>query len=641
MRAIPCALPTLRAGTRRPHSADERGVTLIECLVAVAILTTVVLGIAQATTTASNASTSVSRSQRLSVALTAYGEALKNLPYRPCPVLPTQYQADLTASQAALSADQQVDQVASATFHPALTVDSAVSSCDSGQTDSGTQLIGLTVTAGSMRRSGTIVKRDPSTLALQARVVIGGGPGHQYPTPGYAPNRTSAQFDPIQTWALSGVGSWAPTGIYAYQYTCDVNDPTSVAHPILTYQSYDPADVCAYPAAAYNSSPLVDPYGYHYRNVTLQLTVFDKSTPAIASSATYTVAVYDLQAAAPTLDASFTASALNITAPATVVFTPTGSSPIVEWDWDFGDSSYTGSNGTSVCTGTATFCASTSHQFTTTPASPPAFPLPGKIAGQFVVTLTVRNAAGQTGRSSQSITVNPPAVPKPIPSFTLTPSAGVAPQTVKFDATASTTANGTPLGSVGAATFGWAVYNSLGVQVSSGIAPTVKSQWLFPGAGTFVVVLTVTDGAGGSATLSRSITLGALAPPTAVATSNAVAHFFGGASVVVSWTDAPQSPGDVVKYDVQIQNSNPSCAFGLFDLNTSGGGSLIPATTSVPPVQSAQVSVGNGLVSILQSGFCNKPYQVRVKTYRTNSDGSTFTSDWSAPAFFSNFRLAA
>ena len=116
--------------------------------------------------------------------------------------------------------------------------------------------------------------------------------------------------------------------------------------------------------------------------------------------------------------ASFTATPSSGVSPQPVALDASASTdregPIAAYSWDFGDGS-----------GTATG-VTTNHVY----QSP----------GTFTVTLTVTDRKGATGAASRTITVTPNT--PPTASFTATPSRGLAPLTVAFDASASSDADG-------------------------------------------------------------------------------------------------------------------------------------------------------------------------------------------------------
>jgi PKD repeat protein len=259
------------------------------------------------------------------------------------------------------------------------------------------------------------------------------------------------------------------------------------------------------------------------------------------------------------------------------------------------------------------------------------------VAGTYTVKLTVRNSTGGTGTGySPPITITQPPTPIPNPKFTLSPTAGVAPQTVVFDGSASRDAAG---GTIAAGKFSWIVYNSLNSQVSPALPGNAIVSWRIPTAGTYRVALTVTAANGATASISHNITLGSLLPPTGIRTSNAVGHLFGSTRVTVTWTGAAHSPGDTIKYNILISNSGSGCGFGLLDLNNSSG-SYVNGTSANPPIHSYTWSIPGSFGSFLRNAACSgHTYQVQMQTIRIDSDGATWVSALSPPTNF-NFAFA-
>ena len=137
---------------------------------------------------------------------------------------------------------------------------------------------------------------------------------------------------------------------------------------------------------------------------------------------------------------------------------------IVQWLWNFGDGS-TASGITS------------SHTFRT--------------AGNFVVSLTVVDSIGASNSSSQTITVA--QGPNPTASFVVSPAAPVINQSVNFNASASTAAAGRTI-----ASYHWDFGDGT---TGSG----VTTSHTFVNAGTYTVVLLVTDDAGHTGTVTSTI----------------------------------------------------------------------------------------------------------------------------------------
>jgi len=166
--------------------------------------------------------------------------------------------------------------------------------------------------------------------------------------------------------------------------------------------------------------------------------------------------------------ASFVFSPTSGTAPLTVTFDASGSYDpdgyIVDYRWNFGDGS-TGSGRT------------TSHTYT--------------VPGTFTITLTVTDNEQKSGSTSRSITVirvNDP----PIAEFSFSPTTGIFPLSVTFDASASWDPDGSVV------YYGWDFGD--GSTGSGRVVSHTYNRW-----GTFSVRLTVRDNYNASATKIRTI----------------------------------------------------------------------------------------------------------------------------------------
>lgn len=170
--------------------------------------------------------------------------------------------------------------------------------------------------------------------------------------------------------------------------------------------------------------------------------------------------------------ATASANATSGPAPFAVSFTGSASADpdgdALTYSWQFGDG------------GTST-AANPSHTYSA--------------AGTFAAVLTVTDPSGATGSASVSITVtaSPLLNLAPTATFTVSPTAGVAPLTSNFDGAASSDPEGGPL------TYAW----SYGDATANGVG--VSATHVFNSAGTFVVTLTVTDNAGLTGAASTTI----------------------------------------------------------------------------------------------------------------------------------------
>ena len=198
--------------------------------------------------------------------------------------------------------------------------------------------------------------------------------------------------------------------------------------------------------------------------------------------------------------ASFTPVTSSGMAPLTVAFTSnsTGTSPTLTWD--FGD-------------GTTGIGANISHQFNNT----------GTTTVTYTVTLTAQNTVG-TSTANGTVTVSP-TIPKPVPAFTYSPTSGVNTSTpVAFTDTSSNNPT----------TSSW-VFGDGGTATGA----TVTRN--FTKSGNISVQLTTSNG-GGSATLNKTISVGAVIPvasfsysPTTIRRGNVVTFTDSSTNYPTSW----------------------------------------------------------------------------------------------------------
>jgi len=110
-----------------------------------------------------------------------------------------------------------------------------------------------------------------------------------------------------------------------------------------------------------------------------------------------------------------------------------------------------------------------------------------------LLVLTLSACGGGGGGSGDEVAAVPAANAAPVASFTVTPSSGVAPLTVQFDATASADSDGS------IATYGW----NFGDNSAAGSG--LKPSHSFQAPGTYTVTLTVTDNRGATALATRQV----------------------------------------------------------------------------------------------------------------------------------------
>jgi PKD repeat protein len=190
---------------------------------------------------------------------------------------------------------------------------------------------------------------------------------------------------------------------------------------------------------------------------TVTLNTTDTNGKQFITSQTITV-----QPAILKVDFTFTPAAPTVSQSVTFTATSSGGTPPVSFSWTFGD----GSTGTG---------SPVSHAYT--------------VKGNFMVTLTGTDAAGQTASATHSVTVTPLALTA---NFGFTPGAPSTGQPVSFTATVT--------GGTAPYSFSW----SFGDGTTGSSNPASHT---YTTKGTFMVTLTVRDTNGASATASHSVTV--------------------------------------------------------------------------------------------------------------------------------------
>jgi PKD repeat protein len=223
------------------------------------------------------------------------------------------------------------------------------------------------------------------------------------------------------------------------------------------------------------------------------VTLTETNDRGVAASATQTVVISAASLPTPGFTLSPAAPAVN----EPVFFNASTSTPgaghsIASYSWDFGD----GTTGSGV---------TTSHRYIA--------------AGTYTVVLTIRDEAGQSGSTSQTIGVGT-STSGPTSNFTFSPTAPVVNEQVVFDASSSTTSQGQTITSLD-----WNFGDDTPIVHSTSRITTHT----FSRTGTFVVNLVVTDSANRIAAHSATVTVGSGAPTASFtfAVINAATHTMG------------------------------------------------------------------------------------------------------------------
>lgn len=533
---------------------------------AIAVLA-IIMGGVTAMFTVTRAGGAANRNERVDVLLTAFGEAVKNLPYVPCADA-AGYQGPFDAAEAAAPAPKRIAQSTDAT----LSVDSVAPGPDCPTLDPGTQTVTLTATLGTQRRTGEIVKRDPSPRPLQLVARLN-------------PTQLSQDGEAQVAFALDGIGSSSPSGIATYAYSC----PGAVGTTNFSVTSEDDGSVQCVFAAPATGNPAI--------TRTATLTITDNQGRTATDTKVLTIQPRTAIPEAPISLFTFSPTT-NILTGQTITFTSQSTPPaggqIDRWEWDFDDGT------TLSCTRPDLSCTTAVHTYTVAKTS-------------YTVRHWVTSDTGVRRESSQSVAVSAAILLKPSVSFTFSPSIRLAPQRVTFDGTAS---QPPPGGTITG--YAWEFGDGA---TGTGAGPTHDYNL----AGSYSVRLTVTASNGQTNSLTIVVGVAPLvAPPDmrstgAVCYNNFLGFCIGGAKFSFGWTNVDRPPGDTVKYRIQVQRTQ-WCSYFF------GTQEIVVTANASGTSQVGELNVG-------PLAACKGTYIWRVQVEKTSALG-TVTSSWSAPVSF-------
>lgn len=577
--------------------------TLIEVLVAMAILGLVIGGILSATLTANTAGSTANKNARLNVLMTAFGESIKNLNYADCADA-ARYQTDFDTAEDSLPDDAEDLRTA---LGATLTVELVTNGVECPSVDSGVQTVKLKVRVHDRTLTREVVKRTPD--------------------PGVIPFdfdfnyvQRSALNDPLVVWGLTATGS---TSIFQYEWWCEgawaevgpsaepttppdfvsflptdavpecrytAPSTTGVMQTIALRVTEDGTNRTAVKAKSFQLPPTLAPHNPPLARIKIV------STPEclVASPCPYDVPVqFEDDSQAP-VDAA-----------------------IVQWAWIFGD-------GTPQILCSSPSCRHQPHTYVG--------------GGTYTVTLVVTDSFGATGTATINVTISGPVINKPIAmagssNLAADPAFGVSEQRVNFTAAGShafgvAPGAGSPPG--GITNYHW----DFGYAGQTQSGPNLVTPFfVYPASSTratYVVTLTVTSTNGTTNFDTVTIVLDPLVPPIGLRNSGARKAdipFIRNAYFDFQWTNVPRTAGDTISYEIMISSSGGFC--GGLGFGTNGRVFPVPSgaagTTQTYRAQfsSSPFAGFNGVCS-------TDSYNFRSRTLRSNGTGN-YATPWSNP----------
>lgn len=544
---------------RRLQSRSQAGLVLTEVLVAIALTALLVSATTGGVIAVTKASERANSSSRATVLLSSFAESLQQMMYLNCMSddLVRDYNATWALQDEKLAPNAKLIRAGEQTAVAVEVVDT-LGGCIAGEADKGEQLLTISATVSGVTRRSEFVKIDPDYRP--------GGPVAQIRS-----TEVSSPGDQRVIFALSAERSSPLAEIVGFDWEC----PGSQEAPQPVVAGQNDVVECSYLAT--NAS----------QQRTVRLVVTDFLGRSSAATASLTVNPAASPRLAPT--AVISASPASGTAPLNVTFSSTGSqSPegsIVRYEWNFGDP-LSGDDNVVV---------------TTTPTAPTHRYVR---AGTFPARLDVFDDIGLKGSATTNVVVAAPGQPVPIADFTMTPSSGVAPQNVSFDASASR-ANGGPAIS----SYEW----------SFGEGPVRGGQqtnWTYLSPGTYTVRLTVTNSAGVSAFTTKTLVLRPFVAPPTFRLTGSSPELMSDGKFYFSWTNLEFSPGDVVTHEIRVSAVAGCIAFGTKTRTVAAGaGGTNQSYTFSVSWPASNVCAGS-------------QYEWQMRTHRVSPTEGTSVTGW-------------
>lgn len=544
----------------------QSGFSLVETLVSMSLIGLLVGALTASVLTTTSVSTEANDMARANALLQSMKETMQQLDYRPCSDgnLVAVYTTAFDDYELALPQHRRVVSDPGIIEARIVSVDSH-GGCSGGAADSGEQTIGIEVAYRSTTRSGTLVKRDPAPA--------------DGPVADFDHVLLSNPGDPLAIVALDASKSTPRPSIIEYRWDCgDSGPPGDPGNTVIVTSAHDdPASRCRFNAGASDT------------NHTITLTVLDTkgvsnavskvvTIPAATSPRLPPVAVIQTTCGGASPCAGGNA-ALSVDFDANASNSLEGT--IVSYVWDFGDP-LSGSANTSAN-------AVATHEF---------------IRDQIhTVKLTVTDDIGLTGTATVQIDVDVIGAPPPTASFTVSPVPAVAPQNVTFDAAASHAAGGGAVDS-----YWWDFGDGTN-------GNTVRPVKLYNLPGNYTVTLTVTAG-GVSASTQQVVVVKQFDKPFSFRLTDAEGELADHGRFYFAWTNGPESSGDTVKIEINVEAVQGCLAFGsktrTVDADPPG---TTQAWTWVQNWPASNVCLGS-------------QYRHRARAMRISPTNGTSYSDW-------------
>ena len=138
---------------------DQRGLTLIEVLIAIVVVSVLMTSASIGVITLMRTSSNTNFQARTDALLTGYGEVLKQLEYRPCATA-SEYEAAVDDYEDSLPAAERLEQGGASQASASIESVDAGSRCGDN-VDAGTQVINISATLRGRQRTAQVVKRNP------------------------------------------------------------------------------------------------------------------------------------------------------------------------------------------------------------------------------------------------------------------------------------------------------------------------------------------------------------------------------------------------------------------------------------------------------------------------------------------------